>query len=42
MDRESRQKRKALVSQLASEDTAVSSGRRFASVVFLLWAITRI
>lgn len=42
MDRESRKKRRELVNQLASEDTAVSSGRRFASVVFLLWAITRI
>ena len=42
MDRELRKKRRELVNQLASEDTAVSSGRRFASVVFLLWAITRI
>lgn len=42
MDKQSRQKRKELVDQVASVDTAVSSGRRFASVVFLLWAITRI
>jgi len=42
MDKQSRQKRKELVDRLLTEDIAVFSGRRFASVVFLLWTITRI
>lgn len=42
MDKQSRQKRKKLVSQLSCENIAVFSGKRFASVIFLVWTITRI
>lgn len=42
MDKRSRQRRKEMVTQLLLEDAAVYSGRYFASVIFLVWTITRV